>query len=875
MKRDPAQSSRSSGRGMGYQITRRRFIELTAGAVTFQSIQPLAHAAVSQSPQTISIAHLLTTGSATTEPYVLLHGGKFDGPPVPESPDPLVRYRWNSPEATTDDLQVYILSPVAAFTESPGSFRNVEAISTSPKALTVEGLGSIRFDFGVESAAWLEFDSPDLTGSVEMSISEYDEPAIENTGPKHRIKTLAPQRYGNTFRLELNPQLYEGVRFGWIHVRAFEKPWHITAIRAVCQVKPTNYNGRFSCSDEMLTRIWYTGAYGIKVNFCKDYFGAILMDRGDRISWTGDAHPAQAAALVSFGNWSFIKQNLERTATTSNDIESYSLYWILSLLDYYQHTGDVQTMQKYIDHAQSLLEHAQSIYPDPYISFYGHDERLGACFEEPDRFETKAAYRMLFVRTCREFALAMDNIGRTDLGRTYQEIALKKIKELRTNERWFEPYGVHALSDTVNTGLTIEEEQSAIFAQEFSSRLNRLSYSPFNQYFILQALGRMNRYDEALVSVRDLWGGQIEYGGTTFFEVYAPSWNQCLEKNGAVPNCQVGYTSLAHAWGGGVTAWLSHEVLGIRPTAPGFSRVDIAPNLGRTLTWISGSVPTPRGPVTIHFDKQSGLGEVTIPTSSVGRFGIPVTDRVIHEVKVNGHIVWNGQFQAVDGVGGATAGKDFLYLNDLQPGHYAFSVSYQGDAPSFCQQPFVYPINSVREDVGSSGNWGGVYGRDGYILFDYDGAGKDRSQLPSYVVAVKPSSRKNGGCLHAQTVSFTNDHRAPAPSRTNEGPRKVGQLFTGAPIACQETMTVDVEVIEGCKYELALYFLDWDERGRRQGIEVFDLKTLKRMSPVQTVQNFSKGKYLIYPCDRSIRLRINQIRGENAVLNGLFFDPAL
>ena len=35
-----------------------------------------------------------------------------------------------------------------------------------------------------------------------------------------------------------------------------------------------------------------------------------------------------------------------------------------------------------------------------------------------------------------------------------------------------------------------------------------------------------------------------------------------------MPNCQVGYTSLAHPWGGGVTKWLSEEILGIKPTAP-------------------------------------------------------------------------------------------------------------------------------------------------------------------------------------------------------------------------------------------------------------------------------------------------------------------
>jgi hypothetical protein len=853
------------------EITRRRFLELTAAATFSKDIVSAAQSAAGQTPEPLASSYLLPGGSSMQEPYPLLHGGTFSGPPVSKSPDPLVSYRWNNPQSG-DGLQIYCLSPASFSTDTPGSFRNAETAPAPQNPLAVEGVGSLRFDFGVESAAWLEFDSPDFAGAVEMSISEYDEPAIENTGPRHRIKTCPPQRYGNTYRLELNSELYEGVRFGWIHVRVFERPWHITAIRAVCQVKPTNYRGRFSCSDPMLTRIWYTGAYAVKANFCKDYFGALLMDRGDRISWTGDAHPAQAAALVSFGNWDFIRNNLERSAGTNNGIESYSLYWILSLLQYYQHTADRPTIEKYVDHVTMLLDHAASIYSDPPISFYGWDERLGAGFEEPDRFETKSAYRMLFIRTCMEFSSTLNGLGRRDLGKRYQEIALQKMEEARSNERWYEPLGVHALSDAVNTGLMSVDEKSAMFAQEFSDRLNRLSYSPFNQYFILQALALMNRYEEALVSVRDVWGGQIRYGGTLFFETYTPSWDQCLERNGAVPNCQAGYTSLGHAWGSGVTAWLSREVLGIRSTAPGFSEFEIVPQLGSELSWVAGSVPTPQGPIHFSFNQSSGRGDATIPPRTKGRIGIPGKDRAIREVALNGHLLWDGQFHLVDGVGGVASDEDFLYLNDMQPGDYKFSVSYGSTASSFVQQPLLYPGGPAGEDVRTSGNWGGVYGRDGYVLFDYDGAHEDRHELPPYVVSVQPSSRKNGGCLHARLAASTHDQRALAPSRSNEQNRNVGQLYTGDPVACQQTMTVDVDVVKDREYRVAFYFLDWERLGRRQAIEVFDLKTSNRLAPVQIVQDFAQGKYLIYSCDRSVRFRIDQVRGRNAVLNAIFFD---
>ncbi len=47
-----------------------------------------------------------------------------------------------------------------------------------------------------------------------MSISEYNEPAILNIGPENLVKTKVPIKHDNTYRLELNKSLYEGVRFG-------------------------------------------------------------------------------------------------------------------------------------------------------------------------------------------------------------------------------------------------------------------------------------------------------------------------------------------------------------------------------------------------------------------------------------------------------------------------------------------------------------------------------------------------------------------------------------------------------------------------------------------------------------------------------------
>jgi hypothetical protein len=59
------------------------------------------------------------------------------------------------------------------------------------------------------------------------------------------------------------------------------RPFHITALRLVCQIKPQNWGGKFAAlGDNTMSRIWYLGAYTVKVNLLADQFGSILIYRG-------------------------------------------------------------------------------------------------------------------------------------------------------------------------------------------------------------------------------------------------------------------------------------------------------------------------------------------------------------------------------------------------------------------------------------------------------------------------------------------------------------------------------------------------------------------------------------------------------------------
>ncbi len=799
--------------------------------------------------------------SPITQPYPYVTTGGMTGPAVPESPDPLVAYRWANPKAT-DGFEIYLLKPTAVFTVTPGSFTNANSLTGAVPNVTVNGTGSLRLDFGRENAAWLEFDSPDLIGNVEMSIGEANQPGIG--------KTAGPTKIGNTYRLQWNSELYDGVRFGWITVKSFSSAWHITGIRLVCQTKPTNYQGSFSSSDTMLTKIWYVCAYGVKLNLLKNYLGAILMDRGDRMSWTGDAHPAQAASLVAFGNYDFIKLNIANTSGQNNGIASYSLYWVLSLVDYYNYSGDSATMSTYIANAVGKLDNAYGAG----AGFDGWDERLDAGFEmwfTGANQEVKDSYKMLVIRTWMEFADAMGKFGRADLQAKYNKLASDKMTALRVTSTWSSAFGLHAAASAINTGLLTRAEQDKLADKEFMDRVNRISISQFNQYFIIQAMARSNRFDEAISSAKDLWGEMIKYGGTTPFEVYRPTWNKAIGTNGAVPNTQSGLTSLCHPWGSGPVKWMNEELLGIKPTTPGFKTYAIIPHLGRSLTSVKGKTPTSFGDISASFNIATGACQIIAPPGTVGRFGIPKAEKSISSIAINGITTWDNAFHATTGIGGATQDSEYVYFSAVQPGTYNIAVTYTGSTPVYSEPAEIYPAQFIKQDSTTGGNWGGVYGAQGYVLCNYNDGGVDKKSLPSYVTSVKYFRAFGGSNQLPDNTSWasnTTDTRALAPDSTNQGSRNSRALSNAG-----NTFTFTIEVNGIHDYQVALYFVDWDNKTRSHVVEMFDATTLKMVAPVQIVENYRGGKYLVYTYNKSAKFRLDKIRGDIVPLSGMFFGP--
>ncbi len=126
----------------------------------------------------------------------------------------------------------------------------------------------------------------------------------------------------------------------------------------------------------------------------------------------------------------------------------------------------------------------------------------------------------------------------------------------------------------------------------------------WHRYLDLEAALRAGQVQWGLDYIRKHWGLSLQLGLTTLWEAFDPAWvgpdPHAVSMVGGEYARYGGYeTSLCHGWSAGPAIWLHQAVLGVRPIAPGFAKIDFHPNLG-DLEWARGEVPTPRGMVQVE-----------------------------------------------------------------------------------------------------------------------------------------------------------------------------------------------------------------------------------------------------------------------------------
>ena len=165
----------------------------------------------------------------------------------------------------------------------------------------------------------------------------------------------------------------------------------------------------------------------------------------------------------------------------------------------------------------------------------------------------------------------------------------------------------------------------------------------------------------------------------------------------------------------------------------------------------------------------------------------------------------------------------------------------------------------VKTDDTTSGTWKGTYGADGAVVA---GDNPKASAAPKYVI-VTPTNKGDGSPWAANPA----DPRY--PQKTGEAKDRSVTSWT-AP----EQFDINIEITDGKEHQAALYCVGWG-KNFQMTIEVLDADT-KAVLDTQTVQDYIKGKYLVWNLKGQVIVRLSstiQEEGTAALAAGVFFDP--
>jgi hypothetical protein len=410
---------------------------------------------------------------------------------------------------------------------------------------------------------------------------------------------------------------------------------------------PVKYRGSFDCSDPLLTKVWYTGAYTSHLCMQQDIWDA---PKRDRARWMGDLHVSGEVIDNVFADKFLMEQTISRLRADAqggkpatslpnqhvNGIPGYSCAWIAGLADLYRHIDDKEYIQSQHDALVSLLEFCRQEFDDQGVFVNKHGEWPFTDWSpgfDKDTPLARATTHLFLVKAVKEAVFLFHELGDEANATKYAQWADQLDQQAQAHlvsedGTFSDRKQENAMA--IYSGVATQEQTAHIFDKGIfkpETEPTDLDVSPYYGNYVLRAMAMSNHLQDGLDYIRSFWGQMIKEGATTFYEGYDPFWDKHNFHSHLQADDGTGYfVSLCHGWSCGPTNFLTEYVLGIQSTGAGFKTCTISPNLG-DLTWASGVVPTPHGDIKVRADKMAGglSLNVTVPKGVSAKVILPTT----------------------------------------------------------------------------------------------------------------------------------------------------------------------------------------------------------------------------------------------------------
>ncbi len=454
------------------------------------------------------------------------------------------------------------------------------------------------------------------------------------------VNGVAPQQNGTAPAARLNPdrdgvhyadryicrpgdQVFETFdkragRYWLLEVRNAPAGLEIGRVCLRFSTYPVVYRGSFQCSDERLNKIWEIGRWTCQLNMEDGYTDCPWRERGQ---WWGDARVEALINYYCFGDTKLIAKALRQMAQSLNEegmtwgvyptdwdggrLPSFTLIWISQIWETYLHLGDAALVKELLPRARYSLDRffAPRVGPRgllkdiPYWVFID--------WAPVDDKGESGALNAYYYDALRATARMATLVGDTAAAQDYEKRA-EAVRTALNTHLWDAQQHAYRDSLTPDGKLSTKVSQQtnslcvlfdiapaaerekileAIYGPASRGKVVEAG-SPYFSYYQLAALFHAGRYDQAMTYIRERWGRMLDWGATTWWEMWNPGASFC------------------HGWSGGPTYNLPAEALGVKPYKPGFEEVEVAPHLF-DLKYATGVVPTVKGDVMVAWQRDA------------------------------------------------------------------------------------------------------------------------------------------------------------------------------------------------------------------------------------------------------------------------------
>lgn len=299
----------------------------------------------------------------------------------------------------------------------------------------------------------------------------------------------------------------------------------------------------------------------------------------DRRLWIGDLRLQALTNYVTFDNRELVKKCMYLFACYSNPgqrtdrfvydfkegtqgadsfFADYSLMFPICLCDYYIHTRDEEFVRELLPIA---YEQMQIVLQDVSDGLLKPIEEWWCFIDWRRGLQKRTAMQGVILYALDKMTQLCRCIGEAGSAANYEKqaelmrnTAYKKLydpkKGLFLSDSDNDQLSVHSQVWMILGGVASAEESKKILQKVLSGNHMIQPVTPYMHHYLVEALIKADMKDEALAYMRAYWGGMIEKGADTYWEVYVPSDREISPYNNFVMN------SGCHAWSCSVSYFL-------------------------------------------------------------------------------------------------------------------------------------------------------------------------------------------------------------------------------------------------------------------------------------------------------------------------------